>query len=145
MTADCVPVLLADASASVVGAAHAGWQGLEAGVIAALIASMPVAADALCAWIGPAVSQTNYEVGEDVWQRFVDRYPDALAAHPIEADKRLLDLTAVAQSQLEAAGVAKVTACAVCTYADERCYSHRLAQHSGAHQTGRQASVVMLG
>ena len=143
MTADCVPVLMADRSGEVIGAAHAGWQGLRGGVLFELIAAMPVAAAALTAWIGPAISGPNYEVGADVWASFASRDPDALAAHPSQPDKRQLDLTAVALRQLTSAGVREVSTCGLCTYADERLYSHRQAQHTGAASTGRFASVIM--
>lgn len=143
MTADCVPVLVCDAAGLVIGAAHAGWQGLRAGVIAALIAAMPAPAQSLRAWIGPTISARNYEVGEDVWQHFAKLYPAALTRHPEQPDKRLLDLPAVAMQQLAAVGVAHVDACGLCTYADARLYSHRQAQHTGASTTGRMASVIM--
>ncbi len=143
MTADCVPVLVADASGEVVGAAHAGWQGLRDGVIPELVAAMPVAAAALIAWIGPAISGPNYEVGADVWEFFASRYPDAVAAHPSQTDKRQLDLCAVAVGQLASAGVGQVNACGLCTYADARLYSHRQAHHTGAASMGRIASVIM--
>ncbi len=66
MTADCLPVLLCDTQGSVVGAAHAGWKGLADGVIEAAVQAMDVAPQNLMAWLGPAISQPAFEVGEEV-------------------------------------------------------------------------------
>ncbi len=66
MTADCLPVLLCDEAGTVVGAAHAGWKGLAAGVIEATVKAMEVAPDKLMAWLGPAIGAEAFEVGEEV-------------------------------------------------------------------------------
>ena len=141
MTADCVPVLLADKRGRAIGAAHAGWQGLASGVIGAAVAAMPVAAADLTAWIGPCISAARYEVGADVWGEFERQYPSAVLAHPDTADKRLLDLAGIARAQLVECGVAGIGASGLCTYDDMRLYSHRRARA----MTGRMASVIMMG
>jgi len=64
--ADCMPVLLADEAASVVGAAHAGWRGLAGGVLEATVDAMGAPPSELYAWLGPAIGPQVYEVGEDV-------------------------------------------------------------------------------
>lgn len=80
MTADCLPVLLCDTQGSVVGAAHAGWKGLAAGVIEATVQAMDVAPQDLMAWLGPAISREAFEVGDEVRALFVDADPLASAA-----------------------------------------------------------------
>ena len=69
--ADCLPVLFADATGSVVGAAHAGWRGLAAGVLEATVVAMDVPADAIVAWIGPGIGPRAFEVRDDVRDAFV--------------------------------------------------------------------------
>lgn len=80
MTADCLPILLCDQQGSVVGAAHAGWKGLAAGVIEATVQAMNVAPQNLMAWLGPAISQQAFEVGAEVRALFMDADPQAAAA-----------------------------------------------------------------
>src|SRR3989338_4576863 len=80
MTADCLPVLLCDKQCSVVGAAHAGWKGLAAGVIEATVQAMDAAPQNLMAWLGPAISQQAFEVGEEVRAAFVAAHPQAESA-----------------------------------------------------------------
>lgn len=150
LTADCVPVLVSDKHGKVVGAAHAGWQGLHAGVIEALLAAMSVQPHDLRCWIGPCIGQAHYEVGADVWGHFADKFDSALAPHATrhtgqraDADKRMLDLAAVAAAVLSSAGVAEVTRADLCTYADARFYSHRQCRQAGQNDTGRMASVIM--
>jgi purine-nucleoside/S-methyl-5'-thioadenosine phosphorylase / adenosine deaminase len=121
--ADCMPVLFADDSASVVGAAHAGWRGLAAGVLQATIAAMRTSPDTLYAWLGPAIGPDVYEVGEDV--RVAIGEP-ASAFRPTRPGHWLLDLYAVARARLAAAGVRRIYGGGYCTYSDgERFFSYR--------------------
>ena len=78
LTADCAPVLFADAEAGVIGAAHAGWKGALGGVLEAALAAMEelgAGAAASRAAIGPCISQTNYEVGAEFRARFLRADP----------------------------------------------------------------------
>jgi YfiH family protein len=113
MTADCLSVLFADAAGRVVGAAHAGWRGLAAGVLENTVAAMQAAgAGKLYAWLGPAIGPAQFEVGEDVLRAFVQK--DArmrsaftpIAAHP---GKYLADIYHLARQTLAAVGVTHVT------------------------------------
>src|SRR5665647_336811 len=80
MTADCLPILLCDTQGGVVGAAHAGWKGLAAGVIEAAVQAMDVAPENIMVWLGPAISQDEFEVGDEVRAAFVAIQPQAASA-----------------------------------------------------------------
>jgi YfiH family protein len=142
LTADCAPVLLADPAAGVVGAVHAGWRGLAAGVVEAGVAAMAgLGADpaACVGLVGPAVGGCCYEVGPDVRAAVGDRYPDALAT--TRAGRPALDPAAGAAQALRAAGVGQVRVAGECTFdLQERYFSHRR-DHG---RTGRQAGLIAL-
>lgn len=117
--ADCLPVLLADEAGTVVGAAHAGWRGLAAGVIEATVDEMRVPGASLLAWLGPAIGPAHYEVGEEVRAAFLARDPAAAAAfRATRPGHWLLDLVAVARQRLAARGVRRVYGGGLCTYSD---------------------------
>jgi YfiH family protein len=127
MAADCMPVLLADAGGTAVGAAHAGWRGLCAGVIEACVAAMQVDPARLVAWLGPAIGPDAYEVGEEVRAAFLARDAQAAVAFaPTRPGHWRLDLYAVARQRLAALGVASVAGGGYCTAGDAaRFYSYR--------------------
>ena len=121
--ADCMPVLFADESASVVGAAHAGWRGLATGVLEATIDAMRAPPGELYAWLGPAIGPQVYEVGEDVRAAIGE---PASAFRPTRPGHWLLDLYAVARARLEAKGVRRIYGGGYCTYTErERFFSYR--------------------
>jgi len=121
--ADCMPVLVADERATVVGAAHAGWRGLAAGVLEATIDAMRVPPAELYAWLGPAIGPRVYEVGEDV--RAAIGEPRS-AFRPTRPGHWLLDLYAVARARLQAHGVQRIYGGGYCTYSErERFFSYR--------------------
>ena len=127
MAADCMPVLLAHDGGEVVGAAHAGWRGLCAGVIEATMRAMDVPPNAVVAWLGPAIGPAAYEVGEEVRAAFVDH--DARSASAFRATRLghwHLDLYAVARQRLAAQGVTRVFGGGFCTFSDTaRFFSYR--------------------
>jgi YfiH family protein len=148
-TADCLPVLLAARDGSVVGAAHAGWRGLAAGVIEATVAAMRGRAGPveLQAWLGPAIGPGHFEVGEEVRAAFLARDAGAGEAFTAAAPgKWMCDLGKLASRRLAALGIDDVCACGLCTYAKERdFFSHRRdVQHRGLDATGRMASCIWL-
>ena len=109
MTADCLPVLLCDMRGSVVGAVHAGWKGLAAGVIEAAVQAMDVAPQNLMAWLGPAISQDAFEVGEEVRAAFVSAHPQAASAFVSgQSGKWMADLYALARIRLNALGITQI-------------------------------------
>jgi polyphenol oxidase len=142
LTADCAPVLLADPAAGVVGAVHAGWRGLAAGVVeagVAALAALGAEPAATVGLVGPAVGGCCYEVGADVRAAVGDRYPAALAT--TRGGRPSLDPAAAAAAALAAAGVAEVRVAGECTHdLDERFFSHR----RDRGKTGRQAGLVAL-
>ncbi len=149
-TADCVPILLTNKTASVVGAAHAGWRGLVANIINSLVVAMPAEPADLLAWIGPCIGLKHFEVGEDVWSVILPMLPEAVHEHSDDPSKRLVDLVAVARWQLGKIGVGSISAANICTYASADFYSYRQACRSASLKsgaasgmTGRMASVVV--
>lgn len=145
LTADCLPVLLADARGRAVAIAHAGWRGLALGVVErsveALRAQAGAGADVL-AWLGPGIGPHAFEVGEDVLHAFCDDDPGCAAAFapgPREG-KWLADLYALARVRLARAGVRRVSGGGHCTVGEpERFYSYR---RDGS--SGRMASLIWL-
>ncbi|MEM6458246.1 MAG: polyphenol oxidase family protein [Planctomycetota bacterium] len=125
-TADCVPVLLASSDGSVVAAVHAGWRGLDpaVGVIAAAVATLPSPASCVAA-VGPCISVTQYEVGEEVAAPFRSTYPTAVRDDL--GPKPHLDLRTVAAQQLAAAGLPAVSIDIYpgCTFAEPGLHSYR--------------------
>jgi purine-nucleoside/S-methyl-5'-thioadenosine phosphorylase / adenosine deaminase len=141
LTADCVPILLWSEQSAAIAAVHAGWRGLQQEILQHTIAAIDESPSQLCAWIGPCISAPHYEVGEDVWGHFKTAYPACLHPHPEQDSKRLLDLPAIAQAQLNRAGVTRVYQSSWCSFTDPRFYSYRLSGVGGA-ETGRMASII---
>ena len=141
LTADCLPVLLCDERATVVGVAHAGWRGLAAGVIEATVAAMNEPGTRLIAWLGPAIGPRAFEVGGEVRDRFLARDPRAAAAFAAAAGgKWLCDIYRLARQRLDALGIGRVAGADWCTASDtQRFFSHR---RDGI--SGRMASLVWL-
>lgn len=142
LTADCLPVVVADRGGAVVGIAHAGWRGLVHGVLESLVAALPVAPDELVAWIGPGIGARAYEVGEDVAGPVADLVPadEAAVLSPgARPGKHQLDLAALAGVLLARSGVPAVFTEGLCTYEDPRFYSYR---RDGT--TGRMATLAWL-
>lgn len=142
MTADCLPVLLASRTGPWVAAVHGGWRGLAGGVLEATISACPHPSDSLCAWLGPAIGPTVFEVGEDVLAAFTIRYGAAISAYfqPLDSHHWLADIYGLARSILQQEGVHAVTGGNQCTYTDPtRFFSYRRDA-----ETGRMASVVSL-
>jgi YfiH family protein len=127
MAADCMPVLFADERGEVVGAAHAGWRGLCAGVIEATVAAMDVPAARVIAWLGPAIGPEVYEIGAEVRDAYLAHDKRAEAAFtPTRPGHWRLDLYAVARQRLAAMGVARVSGGDFCTASDTaRFFSYR--------------------
>ena len=147
VTADCAPILLADPSAGVVAAAHAGWRGAQSGVIEATLEAMErlgAQANRVCAAIGPCIAQASYEVDAPFREHFTADEERFFAEG--RGGHWQFDLEAYCAARLQAAGVAEVEPLSRDTYAaPERFYSFRRATHLGQASYGRQASLIALG
>ena len=138
-TADCLPVLFCSNEGNEIAAAHCGWRGLVAGVLANTIKAMQTPASDLIAWLGPAISQAAFEVGDDVRDAFTAA--DRHVASCFEANERgrwRADLYALAHQQLTRSGVKKVHGGGLCTYTD----STRFFSYRRDGDTGRMVSFI---
>jgi len=139
MVADCLPVLFASDDGTEVAAAHAGWRGLSAGVLENTVRAFEKPPQNLLAWLGPAISQAAFEVGDEVRQAFIDwnaAASDCFVRN--ERDRWQADLYGLARQRLQAIGVQRISGGEFCTYADAgRFFSYR---RDG--QCGRMAAFV---
>ena len=149
LTADCAPVLLADAAAGVVGAAHAGWKGALGGVTDATILAMEALGaqrERITAAIGPCIARNSYEVDDAFARRFAahDAANERFFAEGRDGHFQF-DLEAYVAHRLAAAGIGRVALLGLDTYADEaRFFSYRRATHRGEPGYGRQISIIGL-
>jgi YfiH family protein len=149
LTADCLPVLLCDKSGTQVAAVHAGWRSLAGGIISRTVKLFDCDYDEVLVYLGPAISQSNFEVGIDVLETFFESAKDAehcekisaaFNASPTKPMHFCADLYALAQAELNALGVSQVYGGNYCTYDErERFYSYR---REG--RTGRMVSLIAL-
>ena len=149
VTADCAPVLLADREAGVIGAAHAGWKGALAGVIANTVDAMVALGarrEAISAALGPCIAQSSYEVDDGFRTRFtgLDNANRCFFASGA-AGRWQFDLEAFTAARLQDAGIGKVEPLGLDTYANAgRFFSFRRATHLGELAYGRQISLIGL-
>lgn len=149
-SADCAPVLFADAAAAVVGAAHAGWRGAVSGVLEATVTAMiELGAEPtrIVAAIGPTISGAVYEVGPDFVEeaRRADMATERFLKPSGKAGHMLFDLPAYAADRLLRAGIGGVEDLGICTYSNEEDhFSYRRATHRGEADYGRHYSAITL-
>lgn len=141
LTADCLPVILVASDGSEVATAHAGWRGLCAGILETTVERMQSSPQRLLAWLGPAISQSAFEVGDEVRKAFL-AVDGAAAEHFIEntRGRYQADLYGLARQRLKAAGVAEITGGDYCTFAD----SQRFFSYRRDGQCGRMATFAYL-
>ncbi len=149
-TADCGPILFADAGARVIGAAHAGWRGALTGVIEATIAAMErcgASRGNIVTATGPMIRQPNYEVGPE----FVERFKAESAANERfftsspKSGHAMFDLAGYIAARLSAAGIRRIEDIGRCTYADlESFYSYRRSVHRNEADYGRHINAIAL-
>ena len=146
MTADCLPVLFCSRSGDVVASAHAGWRGLNLGVLESCVAALPVASSTLMAWLGPAIGPNAFEVGDEVRQQFLSsssqsmkgQVAECFVATPEKPDHFHADLYRLARLRLNQAGVMDIYGGGYCTFSDPGLfYSYR---RDG--ETGRMATLI---
>jgi YfiH family protein len=142
MTADCLPVLLCDEAGTVVGAVHAGWKGLAAGVIEATVKAMNIEPHKLMAWFGPAIGPEAFEVGAEVRAAFVEHRAQAAEAFIAHGDqgKYHADIYLLARQRLNAQGITRIHGGNYCTYHQrDKFFSYR---RDGV--TGRLGTFIWL-
>ena len=150
LTADCAPVLLCEAGAQVIGAAHAGWNGALAGVTDSVVAAMVrfgAKPDRIRAAIGPCISQAAYEVGPEFEARFRSADPanSRFFVRSQRADHWHFSLAAYVGHRLNRIGIAAVGLLDACTYEREtEFFSYRRATHQKEPDYGRQLSAITL-
>ncbi len=140
LTADCVPLLLCDRSGSRIAAVHVGWRGLCAGIIDHTLEAMNRPTTSLLAWLGPHICGRHYEVGDDVRDACLKRYPGGGPAFRQNRHGRWqCSLETLISGHLEQQGIA-VTSSGQCTYGQaDRFYSYRRET-----RTGRMASLIWM-
>jgi YfiH family protein len=150
LTADCGPILFADAEAGVVGAAHAGWKGALTGVSTRTVEVMETLGarrSRMVAVLGPMISAAAYEVGPEFVDRFIDEDRGnvrhfASAARP---GHKMFDLAGYILARLRADGIGLVERLDLCTFTDERrFFSYRRTTHRRETDYGRQISAIAL-
>ncbi|SUB23426.1 peptidoglycan editing factor PgeF [Avibacterium avium] len=141
MTADCLPVLFTNQQGTEVAAAHAGWRGLCDGVLEQTIQQFQAEPQEIIAWLGPAIGQKSFQVGEEVRQQFIAQDPNAAQAFvpdSIEQGKYLADLYHIARLRLNKLGISQISGGEHCTYLEKTAFfSYRRDK-----QTGRMASLI---
>ncbi|MFT6898369.1 MAG: YfiH family protein [Paraglaciecola sp.] len=143
MSADCLPILLCNKSGSRVAAVHAGWKGLAAGIIENMVQNFSDDKNEILAWLGPAISQAHFEVGENVRTALGD-YPGAFIRKK-QPEKYMADLYQIAREKLATAGVHNIYGGNHCTYGENKLFfSHRRSTHQGLLHTGRMVSAIYL-
>lgn len=149
LTADCLPVLLCDSSATRVAAVHAGWRGLAGGILRSVVEQFSAPAGEMLAYLGPAICQSHFEVGVELLEAFYDSAVNVQHLQAVSAafapsiDRPMkfhADLYSLARAELIALGLEQIYGGNYCTYADSRrFYSYR---RDG--QSGRMASLIWL-
>jgi len=139
LTADCLPLLLCDLQGSTVAAIHGGWRGLLNGIVENAVAKMPDTE--LLAWLGPAIGSQCFEVGQDVYDLFVNKSRQFSCAFTQQSgDKYLADIYHIARIILNGAGVQKIYGGQFCTVTEtEHFFSYR---RDG--RTGRMATLIWM-
>ena len=154
LTADCLPLLLADEDGDVIGACHAGWRGAAAGIVGSTVDSMRAAgAGPITALIGPTIRQPSYQVGVEMRDVVLARMSGAATCFVDDAPGKLrFDLARLVRLQLDRAGIDRIHDCEIDTYTGNRTddpdsldyFSHRRATHAADADCGRQIAVISL-
>jgi len=150
LTADCTPVLFADAEAGVIGAAHAGWKGALGGVVDATIDLMVEAGatkDKISAAVGPCIQQPSYEVGFDFRSSFLEAGSanERFFKNGVGPDKFQFDLSGYVRNRLAQCDIGSIEVLGLDTYTEEDLfYSYRRTTHRKEADYGRQLSAIVI-
>jgi YfiH family protein len=136
MTADCLPVLMCSTDGTQIAAVHAGWRGLESGIISNTVAALKT--KDLIVWLGAAIGAERFKVGDDVREAFLKKSVNYAAAFKICEKGWLADIYQLARIELAHLGITKIYGGEFCTMTDTECfYSYRREK-----QTGRMATLI---
>lgn len=140
MTADCLPILVTNSTGTQVAAIHAGWRGLAGGIIENTIAKFDDAPSDIIIWLGPAIGPAHFEVGQDVFDIFMEVDSAHNAAFVQNGDKYLANIYQLARNTLNRLGICNISGGHHCTYEEQtHFFSYR---RDG--QTGRMASIIWI-
>ncbi|QIW16374.1 multi-copper polyphenol oxidoreductase [Pasteurellaceae bacterium RH1A] len=141
MTADCQPVLFCNKEGNQVAAAHAGWRGLCDGVLEETAKAFDCPMEEIIVWVGPAIGENAFQVGQEVVEQFCAVDPEAIKAFrpdPRASGKFLGNLYQIAQQRLNKLGIQQISGGDYCTYTDtQRFFSYRK-----EGKTGRMATLI---
>ncbi|QIZ75439.1 peptidoglycan editing factor PgeF [Ferrimonas lipolytica] len=138
MTADCLPLLLCNRAGTQVAAVHAGWRGLQAGIIEQTVQQFSTDVADVLVWLGPAIGPSCFEVGAEVRQAFIEHSTSAESAFTPSGERYLADIYQLARQRLAQSGIRHIYGGEHCTVSDpSRFYSFR---RNGT--TGRQATLI---
>lgn len=145
MTADCLPVLFCNRKGTAVAAAHAGWRGLQSGILEQTVNSMDCHPDDIIIWLGAAISQDKFEVGEEVRVAFISVHEESEAAFlvsPNDPKKWFADIYQLARIHLNKVGIknSSIYGGGRCTYNEEALFF----SYRRKSRTGRMASLIWL-
>ena len=141
LTADCLPVFITNKKGNEVGIAHAGWRGLVDGIIESLIESFDCKSEDLIVHLGPAISQSSYEVGLEVKTQFLSKNKSFASCFRFQNDKFYLDLYRSAEVVLKSYGISLISGGESCTYKDAlKYFSYR---RDGKY-SGRMAHLIWM-
>ena len=141
MTADCLPVLLADREGTRVAALHAGWRGLAAGILEQGVEALDASPEQLLAYLGPAIGPQAFEVGDEVRHAFIEHDPEVVEAfQPTGSGKWLADIYRLARQRLQSKGLENIYGGGRCTFREEgEFFSYRRDK-----TCGRMASLIWI-
>lgn len=141
LTADCLPVLMARRDGSAVAAIHAGWRGLLDGILEQAAAQLAPAGEAVSVWLGPAICQRCYQVGDEVRAAFLNHDPVATTQFLDDGPGRWrMDLSGLARQRLQAVGIADIHGGDLCTH----CLTDDYYSYRRDGETGRFATLIWL-
>lgn len=140
-TADCLPLLICSSSSYCIAAIHAGWKGLNKGIIENTIETLDIPTNDILAWLGPAIGPQAFTVGEEVFHSFIDKDPtDKIAFQPIGNKQWQANLYKLAQQRLHKLGITSIYGGNYCSFSDStRFFSFRRDQI-----TGRMLSLIWI-
>ena len=141
LTADCLPVFVSNKEGTAVGIAHAGWRGLISGIIESLIKSFDGNTEDLIVYLGPAISQLSFEVGEEVKSEYLSKNENFMSCFNFLNDKYYLNLYDAARVVLKSLGVKSISGGNRCTFNEpDQFFSYR----RDGHKSGRMAHLIWI-